>query len=219
MAIKANKENMRTLKLYKTALSNVGTTEGVPQVMADLGYGPEAIDEGKQLVEETRKAFASCVSGKDIRVHYYALFTAKKRELEKLYADHRERARLVYLDNSARAQLLAVSGSMPQVYDVWLETVRKFYDEVSKDEAILGELSKTNITREDIDAGLQMISELEAAWSEHQKYKGISQNATDGKDAAFVKLHKWMKGFYTAAKIGLKHEPQLLESLGKVVKR
>lgn len=218
MAVKANKQNMRTLRLYNAALSNVETTEGVPQVMIDLGYGPEAIGEGKKLVQETRQAFASCVSNKDFRVHYYDDFAFKKQELEKMYEDHRERARLVYRNKRSMAQLLAVAGSMPQTYDLWIETVRKFYDEVSKDPVILDELSQTKIMQEDIDAGLAKIAEVEAAWNENLKYKGISQNSTASKDEAFVKLHNWMKGFYIAAKIGLKHKPQLIESLGKVVR-
>lgn len=218
MAVKANKQNMKTLKVYNAALSNVETTDGVPEVMTDLGYGPETINEGKKLVRETRQAFAACVSTKDVRIHFYDDFAKKKEELEAMYEDHRERARLVYRHNRARAQLLAVSGSMPQTYDLWIETVRKFYDEVSKDPAILDELAQTKIAQEDIDAGHAKISEVEAAWAEHLKYKGISQNSTVNKDEAFIKLHNWMKGFYIAAKIGLKHEPQLLESLGKVVK-
>jgi len=218
MAVKANKQNMKTLRLFNAALSNVETTEGVPEVMSDLGYGPDTINEGKKLMEDARKAFATCVSNKDVRVHYYDAFALKKKELGEMYEDHRNRARLVYRNNRARARLLAVSGSMPQTYDLMMESIRKLYEEAAKDPAILEELASTNITREDIDAGLAKIEEVEAAWTEHLKYKGISQNATVNKDEAFVKLHSWMKGFYIAAKIGLKHEPQLLESLGKVVK-
>jgi hypothetical protein len=38
------------------------------------------------------------------------------------------------------------------------------------------------------------------------------------KDTAFAKLDDWMSEFYAVPRIGLEDNPQLLESLGKVVK-
>ena len=48
--------------------------------------------------------------------------------------------------------------------------------------------------------------------------KGESQDATKLKDAPFIELEDWMREFYTVAKIALKDNPQLLESLGKFVR-
>jgi len=47
---------------------------------------------------------------------------------------------------------------------------------------------------------------------------GESQDATKIKDAAFVKMDDWMSEFYAVAKIALEDNPQLLESLGKLVR-
>ena len=50
------------------------------------------------------------------------------------------------------------------------------------------------------------------------KEKGESQDATKIKDEVFAKLDDWMSEFYAVAKIALEDNPQLLESLGKLVR-
>lgn len=63
-----------------------------------------------------------------------------------------------------------------------------------------------------------MISNLEAARADYLRGKGESQDSTKIKDAAFVKIDDWMSEFYAVAKIALEDNPQLLESLGKLVR-
>ena len=63
-----------------------------------------------------------------------------------------------------------------------------------------------------------MITDLEAARAEYLREKGESQDSTKIKDAAFAKIDDWMSEFYAVAKIALEDNPQLLESLGKLVR-
>ena len=59
---------------------------------------------------------------------------------------------------------------------------------------------------------------MEQAYSDYQKEKGESQQATKDKNDAFDALDKWVTRFFKVAKIALEDRPQLLESLGKIMK-
>ena len=43
--------------------------------------------------------------------------------------------------------------------------------------------------------------------------------ATKDKDKAFAELEKWVREFYAIAKIALEDKPQLLESMGRIMKK
>jgi hypothetical protein len=47
---------------------------------------------------------------------------------------------------------------------------------------------------------------------------GESQEATRGKDKALAELEEWMSDFYAVARIAMEDQPQLLESLGLLVR-
>jgi len=218
MSLKANLPNAKTLGIYRYALSNAETHARISKALDDIGYGTEKLEEGKRLFDEAQQAFHACVNGKDLRKHYSAEFSRKKVELAKLFDIHRKKAKLIYRNNPAKVKLLAVYGPLPTLHDKWIESVRKFYTEALSNQDIQDKLAEMKVSPEELNAGLAKIDEVEIARAEYMKHKGDSQDSTQTKDEAFKTLHDWMRTFYYAAKIGLNDNPQLLESLGKIVK-
>lgn len=218
MKTKVSKINSRTLGLYRTALANAEKHNRISKALEDIGYGIETINEGKKLLEETRKAFTTSIDEKHYQKSSSKAFSNRKAELSKMYEADRERARLIFLNQEETADLLFISGNIPIHYDSWIETVRKFYTAALADQGIQDELSRMKITQDDLNAGLAKVEEVETARDEHFLHKGESQDLTKAKNEAFEKLHNWMKTFYYAARIGVNGRTQLLESLGKIVK-
>ncbi len=99
-----------------------------------------------------------------------------------------------------------------------METAKKFYSVASTDTDLQSKLASLKITTDDLTAASTLISNLEAARADYLREKGESQDSTKIKDAAFVKIDDWMSEFYAVAKIALEDNPQLLESLGKLVR-
>lgn len=62
------------------------------------------------------------------------------------------------------------------------------------------------------------VSEVITVYSIYIREKGESQDATKKKDEAFKNLTEWTRTCYAVAKIALKDDKQLLESLAKLVK-
>lgn len=79
-------------------------------------------------------------------------------------------------------------------------------------------MARLKITADDLTTTNTLITELETARTEYLREKGESQDTTKAKDAALATIDDWMSEFYAVAKIALEDNPQLLESLGKIVR-
>ena len=218
MTTKVNLINSRTLGLCRVAIANAEKHNRISKALEDIGYGAETLNEGKKLLEETRKVFISSVDEKHYLKSSSVAFAKRKAELSEMYELQREKTRLLYLERDETADLLGVLGNIPHQYDRLIETVRKYYTAALADQGIQDELSRMKITQDDLNAGLAKIEEVEVAREEYMFHKGESQDLTKAKNEAFEKLHNWMKSFYHAAKVSVKGRTQLLESLGKIVK-
>jgi hypothetical protein len=218
MATKRTLTEAETLEQYRVALDNVENQSEIATIMAEFGYETETIAEGKALLAETRQAYDANKTEDDETSAAYNSYSTLKDNLAETYSLHRKKAKVIYRNDSLTMDKLAVSGSLPKAYIKWLETAKKFYSVATTDSAIQARLARLKITTEDLTAGGTMITDLEAARGEYLKEKGESQDSTKTKDAAFVKVDDWMSEFYAVAKIALEDNPQLLESLGKLVR-
>jgi hypothetical protein len=218
MASRTKLTDAATLELYRVALENAETQTEIASVMSDLGYENEVLLQGKALLTQARQAFDANKTEDDETSAAYADFSSKKEQLEDTFTIHRKKAKVVFRNDSLTADKLTISGTMPRSYIKWLEAAKKFYSVAIADTNIQSKLARLKISADDLTAANTAISDLESARAEYLKEKGESQDATKAKDAAFAKIDDWMSEFYAVAKIGLEDNPQLLESLGKLVR-
>lgn len=218
MATKRTLTEAETLEQYRVSLDNVENQSEIAAIMAEFGYESETIAEGKALLAETRQAFDTNQTEDDETSAAYKSYSTLKDNLAETYSLHRKKAKVIFRNDSLTMDKLAVSGSLPKAYIKWLETTKKFYAVAIADATIQAKLARLKITIEDLTAGGTLITDLEAARGEYLREKGESQDATKAKDASFAKIDDWMSEFYAVAKIALEDNPQLLESLGKLVR-
>lgn len=216
---KKNISETKTLEKYRVTFENTEAQPQIASTMAEYGYTPAKMAEGKTLYIETRTAFDSNKTETDEEVAAYAVFESKEDQLAKIYADHRKKAKVVFRNDTVTAEKLEITGSVPLAYVKWLETVKKFYSTAIAESDIQTKLSQLKVTLVDLNAAQAFIPAVEAARANYLKEKGESQDATAKKDAAFAKLDDWMSEFYAIARIAMEDSPQLLEALGVVVKK
>lgn len=215
---KKNISEANTLEQYRVTFENTESQPQIASTMAEYGYSPTKMAEGKALYQTTRLAYDSNKTETDEETAAYAVFESKEDQLAKTYAEHRKKAKVVFRNDPVTAEKLEITGSLPLAYIKWLETVKKFYSVALADTGMQTQLSRLKVTTADLTAAQALIPGVEAARAAYLKEKGESQDATTKKDTAFANLDEWMKEFYAVAKIALEDSPQLLESLGKVVK-
>lgn len=216
---KKNISEAKTLEQYRVTFENAVSQPQIASTMAEYGYDSAKIAEGKALYTTTRLAFDSNKTETDQEAAAYAVFAAKEDQLAKIYSLHRRKARVVFRNDPVTADKLEISGGVPLAFIKWLENVRKFYHLSVSNPEIQSSLSRLKITPDGLYAAQALIPEVEAARAAYLKEKGESQDATDLKDSAFARLDDWMSEFYAVAKIAMEDNPQLLEALGKLVRR
>jgi hypothetical protein len=218
MATHSKKPEAEFLEQSRVALENAESQTEIATTMAEFGYDAEKIAEGKAIYTETRTAYDLNKTEDDETSEAYANFSNLKQQLYDLHYAHRKKARVVFRGDSLTADKLAITGSLPQAYIKWLESVTKFYTTALADSNIQTKLAKLKVTIEELNAANDLIPQVKTARAEYLKEKGESQDATKAKDAAFAKLDEWMFEFYEVAEIALEDNPQLLEALGLIVK-
>ena len=208
----------QTLENYRVALENAKNQPVVASTMAEFGYDKAKIDEGWKLLEETRTAFDFNNKESQETVQARADFETKKLALETQYTLDRKKAKVVFRTDSVTLKKLALDGTLPKAYINWVETMRTFYKGVEADKTLQTQLATLKITTESITQALNNIVALENARAIYLKEIGESQDSTKIKDSAFAKIDKWMIDFKAVAKIAMEDNPQLLESLGILVR-
>jgi len=218
MATNKTNSESAVLEQYRVSFENVKKQPTISSVLTEFGYTPEVIAVGESLYNKTLRMYNLNKTESDETSAAYAIFNQKKSELTNLYRNHRKKAKVAFRNEPVTLDLLAVSGSLSGAYLKWMETVKKFYAEVSNNAEIRTSLARFKVTDEEISQAGTFISEVEMARAEYLREVGESEDTTKQKDAAFTTLDDWMSEFYAVAKIALEDHPQLLESLGKSVK-
>lgn len=206
------------LEQYRIALHNARHQTAIAEILDEFGYGPDTLAVGDAKLAAARSAFDGSRTEKSEASAAHHLFSTKRDQLIDRYALDRRKARVVFAKDPVTAKKLAIAGNMPRSYIRMLEAARTFYSVSLDDPEIQSRLARVKITPEQLREVAPLLAEVEAARAIYFKELGEAQQATKLKDEAFAEIDDWMKEFYAMAKIALEESPQLLESLGRLVR-
>lgn len=218
MALKNSRSQTEIIESSQIALQNAETNPKIKPLMEALGYTTAKIDEGRALVKAAKSLYDSNLDLEEQRANAYKAFENKRTEIDAIYAKDRKKAKIIFKNNEVVLNDLGLVGTVPKSYVKWLEKVTLFYATLNEQKALLKPLAVVQITPEYVNVQLALTTALATFRGAYTQAKGNAQNATKTKNKAFVALEKWMSDFYAMARIALEKEPQLLESLGKLVK-
>lgn len=211
--------NEKLLQTAETLFETLKTREEIANELAEYTYDTQKIAEGKALYDKAKAQQEANRKETKEETQAYQLFEKSFKNLVETYKAHRKRAKIIFKDDDAILKILVLKGTMATRILSLLEDIEIFYTELDKDQAFKTAVQKLKITQENITIQLTQLAETKQFYAKYQTEKGESQQATKDKDKAFTDLEKWVREFYTIAKIALEDKPQLLESLGKKVKR
>jgi hypothetical protein len=89
-----------------------------------------------------------------------------------------------------------------------------FYNTLLTKDKIYNRITKFQITKEMLQADLNLVRDFEVANREKIDARGVYQRATAARNEAYHALRHWMKEFEKSCRIVLKDKPQLCERLG-----
>jgi len=206
------------LEQYRIALHNARHQAAIAEILEEFGYGPDSLAVGDAKLAAARSAFDGLRTEKSEASAAHHVFTTKRDELVDMYALDRRKARAVLTKDPVIAKQLAILGNTPRSYIRMLEAARTFYSVSLAHPEIQARLAQLRITADHLNHANNLLGEVETARANYFKELGEAQQATKFKDEAFAEIDDWMKDFYAIAKIALEESPQLMESLGRLVR-
>lgn len=203
---------------YGAIFENISKNELLKNELAEYGYDNQEIAKGKALYDNAaQKLDLNKTESAEEKMAYDA-FSKKFEELKKTYTTDRKKAKIIFKDEDTVLTVLVIKGVMSIRINGLLEDIDTFYKQLQAKEELRTPLKRLKITDEHIAEQLKALTEVRQAYLQYTNEKGESQQATKNKDAAFAELEKWVREFYSIAKIALEDQPQLLESLGKFMR-
>lgn len=210
--------NEQMLQNFGVMFENLSKEGELKTELAEYGYDEAKIAEGKALYNEARKTFDANVKETREESSASLAFQEKYQNVQKMYATHRKKARIVFEDNEDALRQLKLKGGAARAIATSMEEMRAFYLLLDTTPSLLTPLKQLKVTEQEVKNQLEELPEVEKAYAAYLQEKGESQQATRDKNKAFEALDKWASKFYKVAKIALEDRPQLLEILGKSVR-
>ena len=187
--------------------------------VSGMGYNTDRLNAGKILLDEVVVLHQKFVKENAELAHAYDLRNKEREEADLLYIKYFTLAKIAFANDSAAFVALHLNAHTIPSLNGWLSQTKNFYTLLLQNQKWTDPLQAFNVTRQDLEAGLKEVLDVEAAASVILKEKGEAQDAVDKRDAKLDELNRWINDFEAVARLALAASPQQLEKLGIVVKR
>lgn len=198
------------LKASSLSVNNTLADKGAQQALAQYGFTPKQINEGKGLL-------TNCTEQCRVQKQYYEtqweLNHRIKGELKTTHAqfvEHVKVARFVFRNDVPMMHQLNVQR-LERAEAGWMKQANAFYERITPHAALLAPQGVTSEELAQTQASLQAIVALR---EELARTKGDAEDATQRKKQAQQELQAWLSEFRKVARLAFKRSPQKLEAFG-----
>lgn len=210
--------NEQILQDYGALFLNLVKDTGLVTEMTSYGYDAQKIADGKALYDKANEQYLKNKKESADETAASLDYGKKLEQLTERYGNHRKKAKFVFKDQPDVLEKLAIKGSSARNRAVLIKEIEIFYTLLSTETALFNAVKVMNFSEEEVASQIEKLKEVQEAHATYLQEKGESQQATKNKNNAFADLEKWVREFYTVAKIALEDQPQLLESVSKFVR-
>ena len=193
--------------------------ETIQTRVSGMGYNTNRLNAGKILLDEVVVLHQKIVKENAELAHAYDLRNKEREEADSLYIKYFTLAKIAFAHDSAAFVALHLNARTTPSLNGWLSQTKNFYTLLLQNQKWTDSLQAFNVSRQDLEAGLKEVLDVETAASVILKEKGEAQDAVDKRDAKLDELNRWINDFEAVARLALAASPQQLEKLGIVVKR
>ncbi len=202
------------LKSARILVQNAEQHPAIKQQLAEWGFAAAQVARGKVLLNNTQLAQQAQKDAYHIKLDCDRRWKADWATFRQQYSEHRTVAKAAYRREPDTLQRLRLDRPIPQRMADLLDQATDFYGVLS---AKGKEVQKFGIRSEELAQAGAMVSSLADQQAHRMQCKGTAESATQKRNHALTELSQWQREFVRVAKMALKDETQLLESLGIVV--
>ncbi|MCX6582849.1 MAG: hypothetical protein NT166_21950 [Candidatus Aminicenantes bacterium] len=198
------------------AIFTIENSQGIDEIRIELnnrGYDAIRIQEGADLHSD----FASAIQAQIIaRQEQY---TKTMRTLTafniafNVYQGLVNLLRVTFENEKDIMQELGLFGKRERSASGFITQSTFFYNTLLNKDKIYNRIAKFQITKEMLQADLELVNDFEKANQEQEDAKGSFKEETKKRDISYRKLRHWMREFEKVNKIVFHDKPYLLERL------
>lgn len=203
---------------YGVLFSNINKDTVLATELAEYGYDTATIQQGEALYNTLIEKYNTNKTESAEETTVYAVFDSTLENTQAIYSTDRKKAKIVFKDQPDVLKNLQHKGIAPVRNAALIDTMRLFYETLNTNTELLNAMQRLKLNAAHVTQQLTNITQTQQAYADYIREKGESQQATQDKNKAFDAVTKWVSEFYAVAKIALEDQPQLLESVAKLVR-
>ncbi len=217
--MQAKKNLTTTMALIGQGINGAMANPDIMNRLKAFGYTEEKMNTGKTLFDEMQLEIITHQKEYGEQYSAYEVVESLLETQQKDYKQMRDLCRIGLKNKEGALHSLRATGSRKRSISGFIENARILYANLLQQPEYLKTMSTFGITIEKLTTALDGIQQLETAYQNLLKERGEAQDSTIKRDKIFDSLYDWYSDFRAVARIALADNPQLMESLGVVVKR
>lgn len=203
------------LERHRVMLFNAKNTSAIAKRMATFGFNGNKMLKGIAMLDDVLEAQSQKDTQYGAQKSATDALNTEWYTFKKTYNEHVALARIAYREDSGAYSTLNLDETRQATMGAWLTQATSFYQQLT---AYADGMARFGVSAEDIQTAQAQIQALKNLRDTQLQRKGAAQDATDQRNQAMEALDEWMNEFRQIARIAMKDNPQLLETLGIVVK-
>src|SRR5690554_144248 len=207
----------KKLDAYRALIVNSRNEELAP-LFAIHGIDAAFLDEGDTILRDTMQLME--VQKKEYQEEREAFdtFYATKDQVEQTFINTREAVKQLSKNNPDLQDRLRFSPMSKLPHGDWIQVGVEFYDSLLRETAFAERLARFNITVDRLNREKQELEALRGLRTRTLVEKGQAQEATRLRNQKLEELEDYCSLLKTMASIALQGRPQLMETLGVMVR-
>ncbi len=205
------------LDSFRALIFNCRNEEIAPELTTQ-GVDAEFLDEGEARYNEVMRLMELQKKEYQEEREAYDIYFAKKDDVEKTFQNTRDLVKELSTNDPDLQNRLKFSPMSRLPLGDWIQAGIDFYDSLLRENALLQRLERFKVTQERLNSEKQELEELRQLRSSALVEKGQAQEATRLRNQKLEELEDYCRLLKTLAGLALQHRPQLMESLGILVR-
>ncbi|WPP50687.1 hypothetical protein [Catalinimonas niigatensis] len=212
-----NNSNALISKLFATASTYIENATAQPEILKKLGlqgFGQKRLQEGSALKNYAMMMHSQKTERYGEKQTLAAQLKENEQQARETFMEHVGIVKFAFRKDPLTLSQFNVEKVSKRINE-WPMQASYFYDKIS---AFVAPLTPYGLTAEALAQGQAMVEAVASIRNQRMLRKGEAEEATRLRDQSIKDLKAWMSEFRIMAKLALKDSPQLLESLGIVMK-
>jgi len=202
------------LQAYRLSLSNALSYPALKKPLATFSYDRPKLLKGEALLKNVQLLQSSKDDTYGAQKAATDAFAAEREAVRKQFGEHRQLAKLAFKSQREIETQLQLDTRIKTTFSGWVSQATAFYEKIGTHSSAMIQYGVTETALQPAQAKLLALMDLA---DQQTQRRGEAQDNTEQRNKAVRELDSWMRDFYQVARIALKDNPQLLETLGIVV--